>query len=214
MKIGILGSGQVGQVLAKAFKAEGHDVTLGTRNTSKDDVVKFSNETGIAVATFENTAKNATLIVLATKGTVSEDVLKLAGIENFATKIVIDATNPIDEKPPVNGALQYFTSMNESLMERLQKLAPTAKFVKAFNSVGNALMYKPNLAGGPPTMFICGNDTDAKKTVTSILTSFGWETEDLGGAEVAGSIEGLCILWCARGFSQNKWGHAFKLLKA
>lgn len=214
MKIGILGSGIVGQVLAKAFKAEGYETTLGTRNTSKEDVIKFHNATGIAVATFENTAKHADVIVLATKGIVSEEVIKLAGIENVAAKIVIDATNPIDEKPPVNGALRYFTSMNESLMERLQQLVPDAKFVKAFNSVGNALMYKPNLAGGPPTMFICGNDAEAKQKVTAILTSFGWETEDMGGAEVAGSIEALCILWCARGFSQNKWGHAFKLLKA
>lgn len=99
-------------------------------------------------------------------------------------------------------------------MERLQKLIPAAKFVKAFNSVGNAVMYKPNLAGGPPSMFICGNDNEAKKTVTDILVSFGWEAEDMGKAEVAGSIEALCVLWCARGFNQNKWSHAFKLLKA
>ena len=214
MKIGIIGSGLVGQVLAKAFNAEGHNVTLGTRNTTKEEVVKFNEATGIAVADFENTAANAELIVLATKGTVTEDALKLAGINNFSGKIIIDATNPIADAPPLNGALQFFTSMNESLMERLQKLAPDAKFVKAFNSIGNALMYKPNLAGGPPTMFICGNDDNAKKTVTQILTSFGWETEDMGKAEVAGSIEALCILWCARGFNQNKWMHAFKLLKA
>ena len=214
MKIGIIGSGIVGQVLAKAFKAEGHEVTLGTRNTSKENVVKFNIETGIAVATFENAAQQAELIVLATRGTASAEAIKLAGIANFTDKIVIDATNPITEAPPVNGALQYFTSINESLMERLQKLLPAAKFVKAFNSVGNAVMYKPNLAGGPPSMFICGNDDDAKKAVTDILVSFGWEAEDMGKAEVAGSIEALCVLWCARGFNKNKWSHAFKLLKA
>lgn len=213
MKAGIIGSGIVGQVLAKAFASEGHEVTLGTRNTSKDEVVKFNKETGIAVATFEDTAKNAELIVLATKGPAAAEALQLAGIGNLSGKIIIDATNPIADAP-VNGALQFFTSANESLMEQLQKLVPDAKFVKAFNSVGNALMYKPNLAGGPPTMFICGNDDDAKKTVTDILTSFGWETEDAGKAELAGSIEALCILWCARGFNQNKWMHAFKLLKA
>lgn len=214
MQVGIIGSGIVGQVLAKAFHAEGHNVVLGTRDTSKADVVDFHTATGIPVATFETTAAGAELIVLATRGTASEAAIQLAGVEHFDGKIVIDATNPIADVPPVNGALQYFTAMNESLMERLQRIAPGANFVKAFNSVGNALMYKPNLAGGPPTMFICGNDAAAKQTVTALLQSFGWEAEDMGGAEVAGSIEALCVLWCARGFTQNKWLHAFKLLKA
>ncbi len=213
MKIGIIGSGIVGKTLAKAFTNEGHTVTLGTRNTSKEDVVKFNKETGIAVADFESTATNSELIVLATKGSVAEEALKLAGINNLSDKIIIDATNPIADAPPVNGALKFFTLMNESLMENLQKLVPDARFVKAFNSVGNAVMYKPDYAEGKPTMFICGNDDEAKKTVTDILTSFGWETEDMGKAEVAGSIESLCILWCAKGFNNNMWNHAFKLLK-
>lgn len=213
MKIGIIGSGVVGKTLAKAFTSEGHTVTLGTRNTSKEDVVKFNKGTGIAVADFENTAANAELIVLCTKGSAAEEALKIAGTKNISGKIIIDTTNPIEEAPPVNGALKYFTPANESLMEQLQKLAPDAKFVKTFNSVGNAVMYKPNYAEGKPTMFICGNDDEAKKTVTGILTSFGWETEDMGKAELAGSIESLCILWCAKGFNNGMWNHAFKLLK-
>jgi predicted dinucleotide-binding enzyme len=213
MKIGIIGSGTVGQVLAKAFTAEGYSVILGTRNTSKEDVLKFNKDSGIAVADFENTAANSELIVLCTKGSAAEEALKLAGIANLSGKVIIDTTNPIAPAPPVNGALKYFTSMNESLMEQSQKLVPEAKFVKAFNSVGNAVMYKPQYADGKPTMFICGNDDAAKKTVTEILTSFGWETEDLGKAELAGSIEALCILWCAKGFNNNMWNHAFKLLK-
>lgn len=214
MKIGIIGSGVVGRVLAKAFKNEEHEVMLGTRNTSKEDVIKFSEETSISVGTFAEAAKFAELAVLAAKGTAAEDAITLAGVENFHNKIVIDTTNPIAEAPPTNGVLHYFTSLEESLMERIQRLIPEAKVVKAFNIVGNALMYKPKLPGGIPTMFICGNHDDAKQTVTEILTSFGWETEDMGKAEAARAIEPLCILWCIRGFIKNDWMHALKLLKA
>jgi 8-hydroxy-5-deazaflavin:NADPH oxidoreductase len=215
MKIGIIGSGIVGQVLAKAFLAEGHEVMLGTRNTAKEEVVKWKNDNSKGqVGNFEETAKFGELLVLATGGSVTEDAVKLAGTNNFKNKTVIDTTNPIAAAPPVNGVLQYFTGPNGSLMEKIQQLIPEAKVVKAFNSVGNAFMYKPNFPGGMPTMFICGNDDEAKKTVTGILTSFGWETEDMGKVEAARAIEPLCILWCIPGFIRNQWTHAFKLLKA
>jgi len=214
MKIGIIGSGPVGRVLARAFKAEGHNVVLGTRNISKEEVVKFNKETGIPIATFEDTAKHGELIVLATKGTAIEEAIKLAGVKNLSGKVVIDTTNPIADAPPTNGVLHFFTSLEESLMERIQKQIPDAKVVKAFNIVGNPFMYKPDFPGGKPTMFICGNDDDAKKTVTDILTVFGHETEDLGKVEAARAIEPLCILWCIPGFLHNQWMHAFKLLRA
>ena len=102
--------------------------------------------------------------------------------------------NPIEDAPPVNGVLQFFTKINESLMEQLQREFADAKFVKAFNSVGNALMMDPHFDGGRPTMFICGNDEAAKKTVTGILDQFGWETADMGSAEAARAIEPLCML--------------------
>jgi 8-hydroxy-5-deazaflavin:NADPH oxidoreductase len=215
MKVGIIGSGDVARVLGKAFLTEGHEVMLGTRDTSKEVVVKWKSENAKAqTGSFADAAKFGELLLLATLGEAAEDALKLAGIENLNGKIIIDATNPIDHKnPPVNGVLRYFTNANESLMERLQTLVPNAKFVKAFNSVGNPFMYKPNFPGGKPTMFICGNYDGAKKTVAAILDSFGWETEDMGKAESAGSIESLCILWCLPGFNRNQWTHAFKLLK-
>ena len=152
-------------------------------------------------------------MILCTSGDVAENAATIAGIDNFKNKVVIDTTNPIAKEAPVNGVLKYFTGPNESLMERLQHLIPDAKFVKAFNSVGNAVMYKPNFRDSKPTMFICGNDDGAKKTVTDILTVFGHETEDMGKAEAAGTIESLCILWCIPGFLRNQWNHAFKLLK-
>lgn len=214
MKIGIIGSGPVGQVLAKAFITEKHEVMLGTRNTSKDEVVKWKQENAAAqIGTFNEAAKFGEILVLATGGLVTEEAVKLAGVENFSNKTVIDTTNPIAKEAPVNGVLKYFTDINESLMERTERLIPEANLVKAFNSVGSALMYQPALKGGTPTMFICGNNAESKQKVTEILVTFGWEVEDMGAAEAARAIEPLCILWCIPGFLSNQWMHAFKLLK-
>lgn len=214
MKVGIIGSGIVGRVLANAFLNEGHDVMLGTRNISKEEVVKWKkeNEKGL-LGSFQETAQFGEIIVLAVSGLVVEDAISLAGKEHLSSKIIIDTTNPIAAVPPENGVIKFFTTLEDSLMERIQKLLPDAKVVKAFNSVGNAFMYKPNFKGIIPTMFICGNDDEAKKTATGILTSFGWETEDMGTVEAARAIEPLCILWCIPGFIRNQWTHAFKLLK-
>lgn len=214
MKVGIIGSGVVGRVLASGFLSEGHEVMLGTRNISKEEVLKWKsdNPSGL-LGSFQETAQFGDIIVLAVSGLVVEDAITLAGKEHFFEKTVIDATNPIAAVPPDNGVLKFFTTLEDSLMERVQKMLPDSNLVKAFNSVGNAFMYKPQFPDGTPTMFICGNDDTAKKTVTDILTSFGWETEDMGRAEAARAIEPLCILWCIPGFIRNQWTHAFKLLK-
>lgn len=214
MKIGILGSGPVGQTLAAAFLQEGNEVMLGTRDLQKEEVTKWKikhakGQTG----TFAETAAFGELLVLATAGHAAENALDLAGAANTAGKVIIDATNPIAKEPPVNGVLKFTTNLDYSLMEGLQAKNPQAKFVKAFNSVGNVLMYKPKLTGGTPSMFICGNDIEAKKQVKNILTTFGWETEDMGSAEAARAIEPLCILWCISGFLQNDWMHAYKVLR-
>lgn len=210
MKVGVLGSGQVAKVLAKAFLELGHEVMLGSRDAAK--VAGWSDHASASAGTFAETAAFGQTIVLAVKGTVAVDAVHLAGVDNLAKKTVLDATNPIADAPPVNGILQYFTGPNESLMERLQKAAPEANFVKAFSCVGNALMFRPNFPGGPPTMFICGNDDAAKAEVNAILKDFGWESEDVGKVEGARAIEPLCQLWCARGFLHGKWQHAFKTL--
>jgi predicted dinucleotide-binding enzyme len=128
-------------------------------------------------------------------------------------KTVLDTTNPIADAPPQNGVLRFFTDRNESLMEKLQHVAPSAHFVKAFSCVGNALMIDPQLPGGPPTMFICGNDAGAKSQAPALLAQIGWETLDLGSIEAARAIEPLCILWCIPGFLHNDWVHALKMLK-
>jgi predicted dinucleotide-binding enzyme len=213
MKIGIIGSGIVGRVLGKAFLAEGYEVMLGSRNPEKAEVLlwKEQNPKG-ETGDFAATAAYGELIVLAIAGDVASGAIELAGKPHFAGKTVIDATNPISKEAPENGVLCFFTGPNESLMEKLQESLPEANLVKAFNSVGNALMYKPDFDGIKPTMFICGNDADAKLTVKHILDQFGWETADMGKATAARAIEPLCILWCIPGFIENKWMHAFKLL--
>jgi hypothetical protein len=212
MNVGVLGSGDVAKALGVGFLIHGHEVMLGTRDPAK--LADWLEENpGVRVGTFEEAAAHGELLALAVKGSAAEDVLALAGAENLVGKPVIDATNPLADTPPVNGVLRFFTGPNDSLMERLQSAHPEARFVKAFNSVGNAQMVGPQLKGGPPTMFICGNDESAKATVHEVLDAFGWETEDMGGVEAARAIEPLCILWCVPGFLGRGWDHAFKLLR-
>ena len=211
-KIGVIGSGIVGQTLANGFVKHGYDVTIGTNDPAKREQLA-SKTPGADIRSFEETAKGGEIVVLAVKGTAAEAALQAAGVENLSGKVVIDATNPIADAPPVNGVLQFFTSPNDSLMERLQKRAPQARFVKAFSCVGNALMVNPEFNGVRPTMFICGNDEGAKRDVTTILDQFGFDVADMGSVEGARAIEPLCILWCIPGFRSNSWTHAFKLLK-
>jgi predicted dinucleotide-binding enzyme len=212
MKVGIFGSGVVAKSLAAGFMGQGDVVMLGTRDASKLEDWDWKNRGGV-VGSFADTARFGEVLVLAVKGTAASDALRAAGLTNIAGKTVIDATNPIADAPPANGVLHFFTTLEESLLERLQREFPAARFVKAFNSVGHAVMVKPKLPGGKPTMFICGNDDASKKTVTGILDKFGWETADMGRAEAARAIEPLCMLWCIPGFLHNDWTHAFKLLR-
>lgn len=211
-KIGILGSGIVGQVLASGFLKHGYEVMIGTRDQEKLNDWKQKNTSG-QIGSFSDTAAFGDIIVLAAKGTVASEVLNMAGADHLKGKVIIDATNPIEAAPPQNGVLKFFTDINESLMERLQKQFPESRFVKSFSCVGNAYMVNPDFGGVKPTMFMCGNDDQAKQEVKIILEKFGWEYEDMGMAESARAIEPLCMLWCIPGIREGRWTHAFKLLK-
>lgn len=212
MNVGILGSGDVGQTLATGFLKHGHAVMIGTRDPKKLAEWNAKNPKA-KVGDFAATAKFGEVVVLAVKGTVVSEALRAAGKANLAGKTVIDACNPTTDEPPVNGLLKFFTTHDESLMERSQREFPEVRFVKAFSCVGSASMVDPNFKGGPPTMFICGNDEPAKKTVRGILDQFGWETDDMGKAIAARAIEPLCLLWCIPGFLRNDWVHAFRMLR-
>lgn len=211
-KVGVLGSGTVGETLANAFLELGYEVMRGSRDAAK--LAAWAQSKGGRTGTFRECAQFGHVLVLAVKGSAAQEALALCGIDNLDGKLVLDATNPIADAPPQNGVLQFFTGANASLMEELQAAAPQAHFVKAFSCVGNAHMFRPKFQGGTPTMFICGNNAQAKQRAIQILSEFGWRSEDMGLVESARPIESLCMLWCARGFLQGQWNHAFALLTA
>jgi len=211
-KIGIIGSGIVAQTLGSGFLKHGYQVMLGTRDVSKLTEWQKGAGADAAVGSFADTARFGEIIVLAVKGTIAKNILGLIGHENLNNKTIIDTTNPIADAAPTNGVLKFFTNLDKSLMEELQETVPDANFVKAFNSVGNASMVNPSFKS-KPSMFICGNNENAKKEVSAIIDQFGWETADFGMAESARAIEPLCMLWCIPGLTNNEWTHAFKLLK-
>ncbi len=212
-RVGVIGSGIVGKTLAAGFARHGHETMIGSRDPTQ--LREWAEEAAppVLTGTFEETARFGDMLVLAVKGTAAEPALALVGADLLAGKTVLDATNPIAEQAIEDGVLPFFTSHGESLMERLQRAAPDARFVKAFSSVGSALMVNPELEGGPPTMFICGDDADAKREAIEVLETFGWDWEDLGAATAARAIEPLAMLWCIPGFLRDDWIHAFRLLR-
>ncbi len=210
-KVGIIGSGDVGSALAKGFLANGYETTLSSRNEQKRKELEQEID-GLKTDTPLNTAKNNELIVFAVKGTEAKKALEEIGVENLAGKTIIDTTNPIADSAPVNGVLVYFSDINKSLMEELQAAAPGAKFVKAFSCIGSPFMVNPPFEP-KPSMFICGDDENAKGQVKVILEQFGWKTEDMGNVEAARAIEPLAMLWCIPGLRNNQWKNALTMLK-
>lgn len=210
--IGIIGSGQVGKTLALGFLKYGYKVMVGTRDTLKLEQWQKKDAPNARIGSFEKCANFGKILVLAVKGSSAKSVLANIALENLKGKTIIDATNPIADKPPINGVLSFFTSLDKSLLEDLQESFPAANFVKAFNSVGSNYMVDP-VFDQKPSMFICGNSEKAKAEVKEIIELFGWEAADFGKMESARAIEPLCMLWCIPGLNNNQWQHAFKILK-
>ena len=208
---GVLGSGEVGQTLAKGLKDHGYQVHIGSRTPAK--LADYSKRTGIQAGTFAEVARWGEAVVLSVAGGAAEQVLGMVGRDVLRGKLVIDTTNPVADEPPEQGVLKSTTGPNTSLMEQLQRAYPEAKFVKCFSCVGSARMVDPDFHGTRPTMFYCGDDAGAKATVARILDQFGWEAEDMGGAIAARAIEPLAVLWCIPGFLRNSWTHALHLLR-
>jgi predicted dinucleotide-binding enzyme len=213
MRIGVLGTGGVGRALGKGFVTLGHDVKMGSRSPTNEKAVAWAKEIGskASVGTFGQAATFGEVIVLATLGVANDAVLRDAGPDTFRGKVVIDATNPLDLSGGVPPTLAV--SGNDSGGERVQRLLPDAHVVKAFNTVGNAFMFRPSFPGGPPDMFICGNDQDAKVRVGRIVTEFGWGVVDAGGIESSRYLEAMCMVWVLSGIHSKNWNQAFKMLK-
>lgn len=214
MRIGILGTGDVGKALGKGFIALGHEVKMGSRSATNEKALAWAKEAGprASAGTFAEAASFGEVVVLATLGAANEEVLHGAGPDKLRGKIVIDTTNPLDFSGGMPPKLAIVG--NDSAGERVQKLLPGARVVKAFNTVGNPFMFRPEFPGGPPDMFIAGNDEDAKKKVTGILKDFGWGVvHDLGGIETSRYLEAMCMVWVLSAIRGGNWNQAFKLLK-
>jgi predicted dinucleotide-binding enzyme len=212
MKVAIFGTGDVGRALGRAFVTLGHDVKMGAREANNQKAVSWAKESGpkASAGTFADAAEFGELAVLATLGSANKDVLKAAGPERLAGKIVIDTTNPLDTSKGMPPGLSI--SGNDSGGEEVQRTVPKSEVVKAFNIVGNAHMFRPDFPGGPPDMFFCGNE-GAKKRVGALLTDFGWNPVDIGGIEGSRYLEAMCIVWVAYAMKQGGWNHAFKMLR-
>ena len=213
MRVGVLGTGEVGRRLAAGFHSRGHEVMIGSRETDKPELRDWlSGEgSGIEAGTFAEAAGHGELAVLAVLGDAAEEAIRAAGPENFSGKVVIDAMNPLDFSggfPP-----KLSISGEDSLGERVQRALPSAKVVKAFNTIGNPYFADPSFSQGEPTMMIAGNDEDAKRTVVDLLADFGWaDTVDIGGIEGSRELEAICIAWVKVGGVRGAWDHGFKLL--
>jgi predicted dinucleotide-binding enzyme len=212
MKIGILGTGEVGQSLARGLLGLGHEVMIGSRDATSEKLTTALERVGGGAkgGTFADAARFGEVVALCCLGAAVESVLGLAGADNLAGKVLIDATNPLDFSGGFPPRLAHLA--DGSLGQMTQRLAPAARVVKAFNTAGNHTYVNPSYEGGPPDMFICGNDDEAKSVVADICKRFGWGTVDIGGIDASHYLEAMCLVWVLHGARSGAWGHAFKML--
>lgn len=213
MKVGIIGSGDVGQSLAKGLVNAGHEVMMGTRETSRKELVKLKETIGkkFELGTTTEAAKFGEICILAVAWHAGDDVIAQIRPQ-LAGKIVIDVTNPLvfnDGSSP-ELALGHTISGGEMVQQSL----PDSHVVKALNTINHQNMVKPQFKSGVPTMFICGNNKSAVSHVSDILKQLGWDDViDLGGIEKSRLLEPLCLLWVEVGILSGSWDHGFSVLR-
>jgi 8-hydroxy-5-deazaflavin:NADPH oxidoreductase len=213
MKVGILGSGDVARSLATGFVSTGHEVRLGTGHPDDPKFRSWLGSAGprVSAGSFREAAEFGEIVVVSTRGAAAVETVQAVGPGAFRGKVVIDTTNPL--VPSATGPATMFVGGTDSLWERIQRALPDARVVKAFNMIGHAHMVHPTFPGGPPDMLIAGDDAEAKRTVTGILTSFGWPVVDIGGIDGARALEPLCVAWIRSAMALKSWDVAFRLLR-
>jgi 8-hydroxy-5-deazaflavin:NADPH oxidoreductase len=212
-RIGVLGTGAAGRAMANGFIALGHEVRMGSRDPRNERAVAWAAAAGARAScgTFADAAGFGEIVVLATLGKATGEVIGAVGAAAFGRKVVVDLTNPLDYQLPSPPAL--FVGTTDSLGERVQKWLPDARVVKAFNSVGAMHFFRPQFPGGPPDMFVAGEDASAKVVAGQVCGAFGWSTADLGGIRASRWLEPMCLVWASYAYTSNAVGHAFKLLR-
>jgi predicted dinucleotide-binding enzyme len=219
MKVGVIGSGDVGRILAAGFASKGHDVVVGARDPKRklaDDKPGPYGQPSfpawskanpkVKVGSFAEVAKHGEVLVFAVHGENVAEAVKLAGPDSMAGKLVLDATNPLDFTPQ---GLHRHKAIPDSCLQVAQRAAPKARFVKAWNCTPSAQMVNPKV--GPGDQLICGDDGKAKEQATKILKDFGWNVADVGGADKAPYVEAVAIAICNYAVAKNDWGWIVKL---
>ncbi|MFL5911609.1 MAG: NADPH-dependent F420 reductase [Gaiellaceae bacterium] len=198
MRIGVLGTGTVGQTLATKLVSLGHEVRMGSRQAGNEKAVEWAGEAGAGASegSFADAAELGELVINATAGTVALDALRMAGADNLAGKVLIDVSNPLDFS---RGMPPTLTVCNDdSVAEQIQREFPDARVVKSLNTVNTEVMVTPEVVPGEHTMFVAGDDEDAKRQVEDLLESFGWPRQsvlDLGDIAGARAMEMYLPLW-------------------
>jgi len=213
MKIGMIGSGDVGRTLAEGFVEAGHTVMIGTRDTGKHELANWKKKADKSrmLGSTTEAARFGEVVVLAIAWRAAEDVLAQIRPQ-LAGKVVIDVTNPLvfnDDAPPTL-SIGHTISAGEVVQQSL----PDSHVVKTLNIVGHQHMVQPKYQEGLPVMFVCGNNDSAKETVHDLLSDLGWkDCLNIGGIEKSRILEPMCLLWVEYGVVRDTWDHAFAVLR-
>jgi predicted dinucleotide-binding enzyme len=215
MKVAVIGTGNVAWALINGLISEGYDVKVGSRSSEKgsENIAKLKESHGnVSITSYAEAVEFGDIVTLPVPGASLVDVIQEIGVQKFEGKILWDITNAFSADAPANGVIKLITTPDESLAEKVQKLLPSTHVVKAMNTVGAHLMYKPTLSENG-TIFLAGNDDQAKEKISGIAEKFGWESYDAGKIESSRALEYMGQLYVAQGILYNSWSSTFKYVK-
>ena len=194
--VAVLGTGQVGQAVARRAAEVGWEVTVGARSADSSSLAGFAEDPSITTGSYADAVASAPLVVNATNGSASAQALRTVGAELLGGKVLLDLANEL--KPVADGFPVPLASAEDSLGQRLQREFPELRVVKALNTMNNEVMVRPELIHGEHLAFLCGDDAAAKAAVAELLRSFGWRASqrlDLGGIDAAAATEMMMAVW-------------------